>query len=326
MSKPISYFSKQIFLLNVLFRKNISHHKVFYSDHASNSIDSFTDMLVLEKGLKWENLLKVTDKYPTKPFLKSCINKIEDENIIKKKKVSGEELIENINECAKLNNIPQLIINLEICQNENNCPTKEQLIYLAKLFTINKNKRGIKILQHLCKVNYPSEYRTQSRYDHFIAEVIWTEGNVKDSLNLFGNVYCENVGLRRQIKIMLCNRFSEVVTNHGEASRIIATNFVKTIANKHGDYSLMGYFWKVLFESEWFSDQQLSATFLMENNQLKNVIGWMLPMMGRQLLQEHKIDTFYRLIENLLSNDMKQHCGPMLRLLFDYKCKYVIVY
>uniref|UniRef100_A0A1B6C6W7 Uncharacterized protein n=1 Tax=Clastoptera arizonana TaxID=38151 RepID=A0A1B6C6W7_9HEMI len=319
MLKPIQNLSIFIYHKNVYI--NLSKwHKLFSSVYRSTTIDDFTENLVLEKGLKWDKLIKKSDENKKKlgQSHNETVNKL---NLLCNDKSNRKEtIIQNINECVKINNIPQLLLYLEICEKQNYCPAKENLLSLAKYLTINKNKHGLIMLKKLCEVNYPIEYKVQSHYNYLLADILWAEGNIKESLNLFGNVFCDNVVLRKQIKIMLCHKFSEVIKSHGEASRILLTHFdfVKMIVDSHNDYSLMAYFWKVLFESELYSDQQLAITLLKNYKELKSVIVWMIPHMGRQLLFEYKLETFYKLIEVLLCYDMKENCCCLLRMLFDF--------
>lgn len=197
----------------------------------------------------------------------------------------------------------------------------ESLRYLLVYFAKNGNVCGVKAVQLIIKKYNISHFKLQSGYDHYMAEALWINGKVDDSLKLFVAAY-DNTQLRNKIKVMLTCLFPLLVTHHGESTVRKTVYAIERLSSDKEDHILLACLWKELFQSNWFSDQQLSKQILQQNPHLLQIIKWMIPTMGKDLLKSHKVEDFYRLIEFTLENELKKFEGLLLRLIFDYYCKY----
>lgn len=226
-----------------------------------------------------------------------------------------------LSELSGIDDVKTLVRLLERNLNYKDIVPNESLRYLLVYFAKNGNVCGVKAVQLIVKKYNISYFNLQSGYDHYMAEALWINGKVEESLKLFVAAY-DNTQLRNKIKVMLTCLFPLLVTHHGESTVRKTIYAIERLSSENEDHIILGCLWKELFLSIWFSDQQLSKQILQQNPHLLQVIKWMIPTMGKDLLKSHKLEEFYRLIEFTLENELIKFEGLLLRHLFDYYCKY----
>lgn len=224
-------------------------------------------------------------------------------------------------ELSGIDDVKTLVRLLERNLNYEDIVPNESLSYLLVYFAKNGNVCGVKAVQLIVKKYNISHFKLQSGYDHYMAEALWINGKVEDSLKLFVAAY-DNSQLRNKIKAMLTCLFPLLVTHHGESTVRKTIYAIERLSSEKDDHIILACLWKELFQSIWFSDQQLSKQILEQNPHLLPVIKWMIPAMGKDLLKSHKVEDFYRLIEFTLENELRKFEGLLLQHLFDYYCKY----
>lgn len=308
-------------LLLVKCKKNVYNYRTLCIHHGE-SLDTFTDNLVQEKGIKWLDLFfRLPDKYkhtlPVTHIKKSGLN------VSQLKLLDITQTVKFLQQSVNNRNTKLIAIVLEACKAQSIILPSYILHDIAALFAMHGYKDGIHLVQNLCELSNPVELKINARYMHYVAEAMWIQGNVKESLKLFDQVYSECPHKKTEVKIMLRRLFMHIIKTHGEASLVNIVNFVSVFCKKYCDFSLMAFLWKDLFESEWFSDQQLASKLFNQYKELTDSINGMIPTMAKQLLIHHKLETFHRLIEVTLHNNMTKQTQLLLQLLFDYKCEYL---
>lgn len=283
----------------------------------STSTDIYLDYLVVEAGSRREKCLakylsssleSVEDKlskHSTRPVtLRTSIN-----TELSRYAVYDGKSEQDIFKCLEQN--------LDL---EKKVPSSElhlQLLYFSK----NGNANGVKAVQILIKNHNQDHFYAHSEYKHYLAEALWIKGMVEDSLNLFLSAYT-NPNVQGKVKLMLHALFPILIDRHSQSTLLKSILRLEKFSADQQDPFLLALLWKELFKSSWFCDQQLSVQILEKNLQLIQVVQWMIPALGRDLLMNHKLDDFYRLIELNLKYNLKNFVELLLHLLFDYHCKY----
>lgn len=316
--------------LGYLFKTSCS---VLFSSSAGT--DTLLDHLVVEVGGKRDRILsKYFEKHPTKslhvlPQIMPSPNEVED--VLPRNRPSHNEVHPPTSSNSPIKSELTVVsdkcdVNHFVRLLERNISTEDSvpddsLHYILVHFAKNGNVSGVKAVQVIVKkYNFP-HFTQQSEYNHYLAEALWINGRVEDSLKLFVAAY-DNSKLRNKIKVMLTCLFPLLTTQHGESTVRKTVYAIERLSSEKEDHILLGCLWKELFQSTWFSDQQLSKQILQQNPHLLQFIQWMIPTMGKDLLKGHKVEVFYRLIEFTLENDLRKFEGILLRLLFDFYCKY----
>lgn len=306
----------------VKYKKNTVFNYRTFCIHHGESLDTFTENLVQEKGIKWSSVfIRIPDKYKNR-LSATCLEKpgvniINDVSPLKSLDIN--QIVKFFRESVNTSNIKLISSTLETCRAQNLILPSDVLNDIAALFAVHGYIDGISLVQSLCESSNPAEFKLRAQYMHYLAEAMWIQGNIQESLKMFDQVYSECLHKRSKVKVMLRHLFIHVIKNHGEASLVNIINFVKNFSEKYCDFSLMAFLWKELFESEWFSDQQLAAELQSKHRELTASISGMIPVMAKQLLTHHKLETFHRLIEVTLCNNITKQTQFLLQLLFEYK-------
>uniref|UniRef100_A0A1B6FMH8 Uncharacterized protein n=1 Tax=Cuerna arida TaxID=1464854 RepID=A0A1B6FMH8_9HEMI len=271
-----------------------------------SSTDTFVDTLSLEEGRKREISL-------FKYFQNTSINVLFSQKPSIQPNIDSKFLFN----ASSNSSIQDLVTGIEnYLKGEISVPNKK-LNFLLIYFAKSGNTTGVESVQVFIKRHNFEHFQLQSEYKHYLAEALFVRGKVEDSLKLFFSAY-NNVQIRDKVKLKLVCLFPLLSIQHSAGTLRKTISTVEQFSLEQEDQIILGYLWKSLFESTWFSDQQLAKQILEKHSNLLQVIQWMIPAMGKELLQDHKIDDFYRLIELTLKYELKRYESILLRLLFDY--------
>ncbi|KAG8312671.1 uncharacterized protein LOC124355359 [Homalodisca vitripennis] len=271
-----------------------------------SSTDTFVDNLIFEEGRKRE--ISLFKYFENKSF-----------NVLFPQRSSIQPNIGNkfLFDASNNNSIQDLVTGIEnYLKGEISVPNKK-LNFLLIYFAKNGNTTGVEAVQVFIKRHNFEHFQLQSEYKHYLAEALFIRGKVEDSLLLFFSAY-NNVKVRDKVKLKLVCLFPLLSSQHSDGRLRKTIKTVEQFSLEQKDQIILGYLWKSLFESTWFSDHQLAEQILEKHPNLVQVIKWMIPAMGKELLQDHKIDDFYRLIELTLKYELKRFEGTLLQFLFDY--------
>uniref|UniRef100_A0A1B6LRK9 Uncharacterized protein n=1 Tax=Graphocephala atropunctata TaxID=36148 RepID=A0A1B6LRK9_9HEMI len=273
----------------------------FYS-----STDAFLEHLKFEEGSKREiYLFKYLENKSMKALLSPSPSLKPPTSVKSLFDTSNKSCVQDLVSCLE-----------QYSKGETSVPNKRLdvlLIYFAK----NGNTTGVKALQIFIKEHNIQHFQLQSEYKHYLAEALFINGKVEDSLKLFFSAY-NNIQIRNKVKLMLVCLFPLLSTQHSDATLRKTIDRIEQFSLEREDEIILGCLWKSLFQSTWFSDQQLAKQILERNSCLLQVIQWMIPAIGKAFLKEHRIDDFYRLIELTLEYGLNKFEAVLLRHLFDY--------
>lgn len=283
----------------------------------STSTDIYLDNLVVETGSKREKLLA--------NYLSSSLESIEDKLSIHSRGLGTCKTSKNTELSrfsvydgrSEQDIFKCLEMNFDFREKMPCDELKLQLIYFSK----NGNADGVKAIQMAIKKHNPNDFYTHSEYKHYLAEALWIKGKVEESINIFLTAYT-NPCVQTKVKLMLHALFPLLIDQHSQSILLKTISLLEKFSDDKQDPFLLALLWKELFKSPWFCDQQLAMKLLENNYLLIQVVQWMIPALGRDLLMNHKLDDFYRLIELSLGNDLKNFAALLLQLQFDYYCKY----
>lgn len=279
----------------------------------SNSLDAYIDSLVIEKGSKKQMSLH---KY----FESSSKN---SSTLNVKNSVMVNPNLEKWN-TYRVENNTDLISKIEYEMREETTIPNKKLYYILTYYVKCGDISGVKTIQLIIEKYNSTHFRLHSEYKHYMAEAMWINGKIEDSFELFSIAY-NNVLIRPQVIVMLKCLFPLLISRHSEVLLNKIVCLVEKFSVENNDFTILAFVWKELFQSDWFSDQELSRDLVQRNVKLRSVIHFIIPSMGKTLLKEHNLDTFYRLFEFTLKHELNQD-GILLRFLFDYYCKYFVIY
>lgn len=293
--------------------KNI-FQTVSYSFY-SNSVDTYVQTLLIEECSRKEISLLKYFEHSSKNNVTStvCVNNILSE-------MPRLERLKNRQTGSKLDLRRQIEDEMK---GEKSIPNRKMHIILT-YFVKNGDINGVKTIQLILEKHNNTHYKLYSEYKHYLAEALWIHGQIEDSWELFSFTYSNEL-VRPQVIVMIKCLFPLLLSQHSEALLYKTVCSIEKFSVDNNDFVILTYIWKELFLSDWFSDQQLSKEILQRNLKIISMIHFMIPSIGRMLLSQHKVDAFYRLFEFNLENDLNQD-GTLIRLLFDYYCKYYLVF
>lgn len=294
--------SKSLFLclisqkstLNV--QSNRDKLKETISKYHHDSLDVYTNTLILENTIKWKSdrflsLNKSSNaKLKSNTSLKSC----DDSN--------------------------HLIIYLKQCL-DGHCKTNKTIL---TQFMLKMARHGqINGLILIKKLNEKYGYCiTETELQINFAEAYWTNGNLDNMFTIFETFYpLESV----KVHYILEPIIYAIVKSQGIASLVMVLKFVNTIVIKHHDYHPMCILWKYLFLSELYNDNLEAEQLMKKNRNLIKHIEYLIPIIVNKMLQKHKTDHVQRLMIIMLKYNQMESYQKMLRSLFEYYCKYLDV-
>ncbi|XP_050423685.1 uncharacterized protein LOC126835258 [Adelges cooleyi] len=183
------------------------------------------------------------------------------------------------------------------------------------MITVSKHGRidGLNIIDQLCDLY---EYRvTESKLKMYYAEAYWVNGNLKKMFEILEWFYpIHSTKVLHIIDPIICN----IVKSQGEASVVMALNFVNTIMNKYSDFYPISVLWKYLFTSELYNDNIEAERLVQTNSQLIDQIQYMVPTITRDLIKINKIEHIYKLMTLMLKYNRMESYKWILRHLFNY--------
>lgn len=310
---------------------NIFARYVHNSDSQRNEIDAldtFTTQLLRRKTDRWEHIRVKKKMNNTKP----CSTVLQQTSLSKEDYILDisnfieDELNDLIIKAENEDNYKLLDYIFTQCVKYEKCPTGAALQKLLSFFAQSGDKDSIKRFQILAEKINPEQYELNAKFLHYLAEAIWTRGNVQESLKLFEEVYENYVFLRRKIKLMIKFMIVNVISDHSEATLVVIINFTEDIATKYDDYFPLACIWQACFISEWYSDQCKAAEILERHEKLCHHISNRIHFVVNTALKSHRTEVVHRLFELLLKYDMKIHYNFILQSLFNYRCKCVNKY
>lgn len=294
--------------------------KVEYSD----AIENFTSELINKSQLKWSpaktkivpngDLLLV--RKTTKQLLKE-INSVYDSVLcVDVRKLQQDQLstlfINAIaaesrqdvnflaNECMRWSILPQRQVTIEVLEF---FEKTKQLENLEKYFEFCLSLDNAPFLLKLFKVRF-----------------YWSEGNTDKALTLLDelhNVASKAKNEQGDCKDLFLHLINDAVGKKSEAVLLKLIHLIETLE----DMTILEQAWTALFNSEWFSDQQLAMGLFRRHGNLRLRVSVQINYITFLSLREHNIDAVYRLVELLLSHEMMHECQKVLGLLFDYQCE-----
>lgn len=281
-----------------------------------DTIDEFTNQLIQRQSSKWENMqTKSKDvlnqrKYVHKP-LKVAAPESADEEVW----VNAVEL-KNVSEIESL---------MGLCVDGNGLPPKGIFHELMSLLAENGRVEGVVEMGKLYERFHPEVLKPGAICDIYLAEALWTRGDVHRSLDLFEDTYKNHAICRRQIKITLRYLMSNVLQNRGEAVLLTLIRFCEHLQETYRDTFLLCVIWQMCFLSEWFTDQNIAFELMERNQKLRKVVQLRFPFVASLALNNHQTEVVYRLLEFLLKEGLKSEYSGVLLCLFDYKSKFCVV-
>lgn len=294
--------------------------KVEYSD----AIENFTSELINKSQLKWSpaktkivpsgDLLLV--RKTTKQLLKE-INSVYDSVLcVDVRKLQQDQLSTLFmnaiaaesrqdvnflaNECMKWSILPQRQVTIEVLEF---FERTKQLENLEKYFEFCLSLDSAPFLLKLFKVRF-----------------YWSEGNTDKALTLLDelhNVASTAKNEQGDCKDLFLYLINDAVGKKSEAVLLKLIHLIETLE----DMTILEQAWTALFNSEWFSDQQLALGLFQRHGSLRLRVSVQINYITFLSLREHNIDAVYRLVELLLSHEMMHECQKVLGLLFDYQCE-----
>lgn len=319
---------------------------------SADSIDSFTNDLVVRKALKWQILQQkiapVPSSQPIKPIPTAIIT-VPHESLSHQFRSKAQKLISEISSlrdvdlCIQFETLTQyhidhlLVSSLFDEKKKNFYAIIDQCIHFKKgpservAFDVLRylSEKGdllyTNLFIELCSQTLPSVYEENVQFDHLRAKCMWKQGNADGGLRLLTSVYIKATALKdsqtlARIRQIFQEIIVETVGKKSEAVLVAVTSVATELSETFNEHQVLAYVWKSCFLSGWFSDQQQAVLLFEEHAPIRAIVGDSVSMTAYKLLQSHNTDAVYRLIELLLKFDMKNECKICLGFLFEYQC------
>lgn len=158
-----------------------------------------------------------------------------------------------------------------------------------------------------------------------MAKETWLKGNIVASFTQFSSLYDKGDKLFQTNLIKILQdliRFS--VEKSGMAVVANIVEHVKKFSYEKNELSVLMTLWYALFNSSLFDDNCLADT-LLEDKNFKLYLEQFIPCFGANFLKHNEVGSYQRLIETSLTYNLDNAAGILLRLLFNYYCKFIII-
>lgn len=327
----------------------------FSNNHKStsvDSIDSFTNDLVVRKALKWQILQQKIAPVPsTKPIkpIPTAIITVPKESLSHQFRSTAQKLINEISSlrdvdlCIEFETLTQYHIDhllisalfdekkknfyaiIDQCIHFKKGPSERVALDVLAYLSDRGDLVYTNFFIELCSHTLPSVYKENVQFDHLRAKCMWKQGNADGGLRLLACVYVKATALKESQTLVLIRKIfqeivEETVGNKSEAVLVAVTSVATDLSESFNEHQVLAYVWKSCFLSGWFCDQQQAVFLFEEHASIRAIVGDSVSMTAYKLLQNHNTDAVYRLIELLLKFDMKNECKICLGFLFEYQC------
>lgn len=313
-TKPLTYRSITIALPKLLRFISSNHNFTTSISLQQDAIDNFTSQLLQKSTTKWVNLRLQKNKKLIECCMKDKI-KIQFENL------TQDKLDDLLKRYLDEFNYEQLNALISQCIKFKLCPSELVLLNVLSVFSQKGDMEIIKNVKNMCKEVNPKILESNYYFKHYLAEAIWINGNIKESLDLFEELYKNNIYIRRKIRNMFRCLLTDVTMNYSEAVLVNILAFSERIYKDFNDIIPMVFVWRICFLSEWFSDQNKAMDLLDKHENLRKAIVPQIPYVVNVSLRKHKTECVYKLLEVLLKYNLKLHVVTILLPLFDYQSK-----
>lgn len=323
-----------------------------YKSSSVDSIDSFTNDLVVRKALKWQILQQkiapVPSSQPIKPIPTAIIT-VPNETLSHQFRSKAQKLISEISSlrdvdlCIEFETLTQYHIDhllisalfdekkknlyaiIDQCIHFKKSPSERVVFDVLRYLSDKGDLVYTKLFIELCSQTLPSSYKENVQFDHLRAKCMWKQGNAEGGLRLLASVYVEATALKgSQTLVMIRHIFQEIIEEtvgkKSEAVLVAVKSVAIELSESFKEHQVLAYVWKSCFLSSWFSDQQQAILLFEEHAPIRAIVGDSVSMTAYNLLQNHNTDAVYRLIELLLKFNMKNECKICLGFLFEYQC------
>lgn len=318
----------------------------------ADSIDSFTNDLVVRKSLKWQILQQkiapMPSSQPIKPIPTAIIT-VPNETLSHQFRSKAQKLISEISSlsdvdlCIEFDTLTQYHIDhlllsalfdekkknfyaiIDQCILFKKGPSERVAFDVLRYLSDRGDLMYTKLFIELCSQTLPSVYKENFQFDHLLAKCMWKQGNADGGLRLLACVYVKVTALKdSQILVLIRQIFQEIVEEtvgkKSEAVLVAVTSVATELSESFNEHQVLAYVWKSCFLSGWFCDQQQAVLLFEVHAPIRAIVGDSVSMTAYKLLQNHNTDAVYRLIELLLKFDMKNECKICLGFLFEYQC------
>lgn len=287
------------------------------SHHDSvSSLDSFTDNLVEERLKKWELSLQYLCK--KKGFKREEYDELKDQKTLPSSMSSMKNVDSAASEISSNRDYVEEV--LKNCTEKDSFSEQKTWLALLQISAKHGDKQSIHFIKNFSETKNPNFCELQGNYDHYLAEAIWRSGNVEEALQLFWEVYEQNITLRVKVKVMIKILMAESIYGKGEAVLVLLMKFAKKFSDVYCDYSLLSYIWEVCFLSDWFSDIEIASSLLEKYPELRSYLSVRVFHISSFALAIHKVDVVHRLCEVMLKYGMMKEYEIVMRSFFDYAC------
>lgn len=287
--------------------KNVENRTVILE---VDTIDEFTSQLIQKKNSKWEHIQAKSKCLPQ-----------QRNHLIGKTKNHLEYPPDLWKEAVDERNITVILDILDHYVKTDKPPPKDVIISTVQILADYGKIEAIVQVKTLCENHFPDLLKMSANFDLYSAEALWNQGDVKNSLALFQELYVTSRVFQRPINSALKYLFLNTLKNRSEAVLVLVVKFCEQFHRNHQDIFLLSVLWQMCFLSEWFRDQNICFDLIEGNEELRKTVLLRVPFLVTVALNNHQTDVVYRLLEFLLRYELKMEYSSVLQCLFDYKSK-----
>ncbi|CRK89470.1 CLUMA_CG003208, isoform A [Clunio marinus] len=234
--------------------------------------------------------------------------------------------IEEIYNCLDTHDGERLMIEIDKCLQKTDCKLPRYVLCeTSEYASANGNAELFTILQTFIKMTDENFYKSNYMYFKSLSlELDWRSGkNIDQVLEEFEINYRKSFSDQTLLKHMtkLCNVvMQDAVEKRGESTVIKIKHRIEKISEETKDYQLLFILWRKLFESFWFSDQQLASELVEKHVQLRKVLCKQSTVLSFIYLRHNNIELVHQLIQIFLRFNMTKQVEVLVRMLFEFEC------
>jgi len=163
-----------------------------------------------------------------------------------------------------------------------------------------------------------------SYFEALNLELDWRTGTNVDQLienfeSLYKKSFSDEVASRHMASCFNA-MMKDCVEKKGEAVVLKLKDKIVKMCEESKDYLLLFELWRNLFESFWFSDQQIASELIATHATLREMLSKQLSLLCFTYLRNNNTELVNRLIQIFLQFNMMRQVETLVKLLFDFEC------
>lgn len=189
------------------------------------------------------------------------------------------------------------------CLQYNILPSTVAVLRILRILCIRDYDGSMAVttgLIEMSETTNPRLYQEHCELHPFKAQCLWNAQKYTEALDFLKSFYGHpRTEVRRSVAENYRKIVDDLISNKGVAVLVNMISHADDILVSFNDPSVLEFIWVKCFVSDGFSDQQLAGNLFAKYVRLREITSPKTSALVFSLLQLHKLDTVYRLIEQV---------------------------